>query len=289
MFKEFLKNPRALIYAVLIHVVLLLVLVMSLKWNTKPAPLQGSGDIIKAVVIDESKLEAQKERQRQEEQRQRAAEEAQRQAAEQQRQDALHKQQAEAQRQREAQRAAEKKRQLMAEQQRQAKLKADKDAKDRQRMVEQRRQAELQAKRKADEAKRQAEAQRQADETRRQRENLEMMKQQMAQEEADRVAQAKAEQQQRELAAKMNQYSLLLNNIMKRNWIRPSTARAGLTCTVHVSLFPGGDVRDAYVTKSSGDAAFDRSAETAVYRSSPLPMPPDPSVREFNLNFHPEG
>ncbi len=299
MFKEFLKNPRALVYAVSIHVVLLLILVMSLKWNTKPAPLQGSGDIVKAVVIDESKLQEEKQRKAQEEQRKRDAEEAKRRAAEQQHRAEVQKQRAAEQRQREAQQAAEKKKQQIAEQQRQAKIKAVKEAKERQRIAEQKRRAEQEAKRKAAaeaeakrqaaEAKRKAEEQRKADEARRQRENLEMMKQQMAQEEADRVAQARAEQQRRELAAKMNQYALQLQNIVNRNWIRPPSARAGLICTVHVRMIPGGTVVDAHVTKSSGDAAFDHSAETAVLKSSPLPTPPDPSLREFDFIFNPEG
>ena len=299
MFNEFLKNPRALVYAVLVHVTLLLILVMSLKWNTKPAPLQGSGEIVKAVVIDEAKLQEEKRRKLQEEQRKRDAEEAKRRAAEQQHQAELQKQRAAEQRQREAQQAAEKQKQLLAEQKRQAKIKADKEAKERQRIAEQKRQAELEAKRKAaaeaeakrqaEEAKRKAEEKRKADEARRQRENLEMMKQQMEQEEADRIAQAKAEQQRRELATKMNQYALQLQNIVTRNWIRPPTARTGLICTVHVRMIPGGTVVDAHVTKTSGDAAFDHSAETAVLKSSPLPTPPDPSLREFDFKFNPEG
>jgi len=292
MFKEFLKNPRALVYAVSIHVVLLLILVMSLKWNTKPAPLQGSGEIVKAVVIDEAKLQEEKQRKRQEEQRKRDAEVAKRRAAELQRQAEEQKQRAAEQHRREAQQAAEKKKQLIAEQKRQAKIKADKEAKERQRIAEQKRQAEQEAKRKTAaeaEAKRKAEEKRKADEARRQRENLEMMKQQMAQEEADRAAQARAEQQRRELATKMNQYALQLKNIVQRNWIRPPTSRSGLICTVHVRLIPGGEVVDAHVTKSSGDAAFDRSAETAVLKSSPLPIPPDPSLREFDFIYNPEG
>ena len=95
MLNEFLKNPRPLIYAVLVHVALLLILVVSLQWNTKPVPLQGSGEIVKAVVIDESKLQAEKQRKLQEEQRQRDAEEAKRRAAEQRRQAELEKQRAE--------------------------------------------------------------------------------------------------------------------------------------------------------------------------------------------------
>ena len=114
MLKELLKNPRALAYAVLVHVGLLLILVISLQWNTKPAPLQGSGDIVKAVVIDEAKLQAEKQRKLEAEQRKRDEEAAQKRAAEQQRQAKLQKQREEEQQRR----AAEQKKQLELEQQR---------------------------------------------------------------------------------------------------------------------------------------------------------------------------
>ncbi len=288
MLKELLKNPGALFFAVLVHVALIAILVVSIQWNSKPAALPGNAEIVKATVIDESKLQAEK-------QRKLDAEQAKRQAEEQRRQAELDRQRAEAQRQRDAQEAAQKKKQQEAALQKQAKIKADQAAKVKQRIAEQKQQAEREVKRKADEqrkaveAKRKVEQQRKADEARRQRENEEFLQQQMAQEEADRVAQAKAEQQRRELASRMSLYSAQLQNIVNGNWIRPATARTGLKCTVRVRLIPGGEVVEAHVTRSSGDAAFDRSAETAVLRSSPLPAPPDPSLREFDFVFKPEG
>ena len=287
MLKEFLKNPRALLYAVSVHVVLLLLLVMSLKWNIKPAPLQGSGDIVHAVVIDEARLQAEKERKREEAQRQRDAAEAARRAEERQRQAALDKQRAEEQRKREAQAAALKAKQQAAEQLRLAKLKAEKEASDRKLAEQQAQRKQEEQRRKAAEAQRKAEELRKADEAR----NLEMMRQQMAQEEAERAAQAKAEQRRLELASMQSRYVAMLQNLVNRNWIRPPTARAGMSCTVHVRLIPDGEVTDARVVRGSGDPAFDRSAATAVLKSSPLPPPPDPALfqREFDFVFKPEG
>lgn len=287
MLKELLKNPRALVYAVLIHVALIAILVVSIQWNAKPAKLQGSGDIVQATVIDEAKLQAEKERKRAAEEQRRRAE--------------LEKQRAEERRKREAEEAAQKKQQQEAERQRQSKLKAKKEAEERQRVAEQKRVAEQEAKRKiaeekrqaeeaerkAEEARRKAEEQRKADEARRQRENEELLKQQMAQEEADRAAQ----QRQRELDSLQSQYVAVLQQRVTRNWLRPPTARAGMVCTVHVRLIPGGEVVEARVVRSSGDPAFDKSAETAVLKSSPLPPPPDPALfqREFDFVFKPEG
>jgi colicin import membrane protein len=46
------------------------------------------------------------------------------------------------------------------------------------------------------------------------------------------------------------------------------------------------------VTKSSGDASFDRSVETAVQKAVPLPLPADPALferfREITFVFDPD-
>ncbi len=47
------------------------------------------------------------------------------------------------------------------------------------------------------------------------------------------------------------------------------------------------------IAKSSGDPVLDRSAQTAVLKASPLPVPSKgtdfESFREFNLTVRPEG
>ncbi|MEI7867086.1 MAG: cell envelope integrity protein TolA [Candidatus Methylumidiphilus sp.] len=81
-----------------------------------------------------------------------------------------------------------------------------------------------------------------------------------------------------------------------RDWIsskiRPKVQRysaniSGRTCTVQVTMIPGGEVQNVSVTQSSGDESFDRSVQAAVLKSSPLPWPDDDKVAEelktFNL------
>lgn len=76
-------------------------------------------------------------------------------------------------------------------------------------------------------------------------------------------------------------------------WLKPPAARAGLSCIIQVRTLADGTVVEARVTKSSGDAAFDRSAESAVKKASPLPMPSDSKVaaelRSFTFRFDPSG
>jgi colicin import membrane protein len=281
MLKELLKNPTALFYAVLVHAVLIAILVFSIQWNGKPAPLQGSEKIVQATVIDEGKLEAEKQRKLEEAQRQRDEAEAKREAeAEKQRQAALEQQRAE---------EAQRKKQQAAERQRQAKLKTEQQAK---RAAEQKRQAELaaqrqaaEAQRKAEEAKRQAEAKRKADEARRQKENLEMMRQQMAQEEADRAAQAAAAQRQRELASLRDQYANAIAQKVERNWIHPAAAVQPGSCRVRVKQIPGGDVVSVDASACTGDPSYRQSVEAAVFRAAPLPQPPDPAVFDRDIIF----
>jgi colicin import membrane protein len=52
---------------------------------------------------------------------------------------------------------------------------------------------------------------------------------------------------------------------------------------------PGGEVTNARVLQCNGDSAVRQSIENAVYRASPLPDPPDPSLfhRVFVIEFTP--
>ncbi len=76
-------------------------------------------------------------------------------------------------------------------------------------------------------------------------------------------------------------------------WIKPVSSVKGMSCTVRVKLLPSGDVMDAVVVASSGDSVFDRSAENAVRKASPLPVPASRALfakyfKEFTFRFKPE-
>lgn len=77
-------------------------------------------------------------------------------------------------------------------------------------------------------------------------------------------------------------------------WIKPASLKGKLHCTIRVKLFPGGDVMDAKVVISSGNAVFDRSAENAVWKAEPLPVPNDPMIfrkkfKTFTFIFNPNN
>jgi colicin import membrane protein len=77
---------------------------------------------------------------------------------------------------------------------------------------------------------------------------------------------------------------------IQRAWIKPPSARPGISCIVAVNQVPGGEVTAVQVKSCSvEDAAFRESVEAAVYRASPLPTPPAgvPFERNLELTFAP--
>lgn len=75
-----------------------------------------------------------------------------------------------------------------------------------------------------------------------------------------------------------------------RAWIRPPTARSGIECMLNVTQVPGGEVTQVTIGQCNGDQAVRESIEAAVYRASPLPPPPDPSLfdRNLRIDFKPD-
>ena len=70
-----------------------------------------------------------------------------------------------------------------------------------------------------------------------------------------------------------------------RAWLRPPTAKAGIDCMLNVMQVPGGEVTQVSIGECNGDQAVRDSIEAAVYRASPLPPPPDPSLFDRNLKI----
>jgi colicin import membrane protein len=61
---------------------------------------------------------------------------------------------------------------------------------------------------------------------------------------------------------------------------------------LRVILLSNGDVKKVSIVKSSGNANFDRSASSAVYKAAPWPHPGDPKVaamfKDFKFVFRPQ-
>jgi colicin import membrane protein len=175
--------------------------------------------------------------------------------------------------QREAARAQQ---EAEAEQQRQAAAEQAAQAKqlEEQRAAEEQRKAD--AERKAQEA---ALAQQHAADAAEESEREADLKRSLAAEEHAQRAGPALASWQAQIAAKIN-----------RAWLRPPTARPGIECVLNVTQVPGGEVTQVSIGDCNGDQAVRESIEAAVYRASPLPPPPDPTLFERNLkiNFKPD-
>lgn len=80
---------------------------------------------------------------------------------------------------------------------------------------------------------------------------------------------------------------------IERNWSRPPSARLGMQVELLIGLVPTGELVGVDIVRSSGNAAFDRSAETAVRQAAPFQVPTDPALfesrfRRLRVVFNPE-
>ena len=77
----------------------------------------------------------------------------------------------------------------------------------------------------------------------------------------------------------------LIQQLVTENWSRPPSARNGMRAIIQIKMLPTGELIDVIITQSSGDPAFDRSAENAVYRAAPFAELTALPIRVFNQNF----
>ena len=285
MWKVVRENPRAVIYAVLMHLGLLVLLMMSLDW-TPTATKPGGTRPIQAKLVDYKQLKAMEDRKLAE---QRKAEQLVKQKAEAERKrkaEAVAKQKAETERKRKAEQAAKQK--VEVERKRKADLavkqKAEAERKRKAELVAKQK-AEAERKRKAEQAaKKKAEAERKArQEAARQREVEQAMQ-------AEIAAEQQAEKEARDQGV-VAEHVAYIQEKVRRNWLRPAGSSDDFTCTLEVSLIPGGDVAKARVVQSCGSAVLDRSVESAVFKAAPLPVPRDSGLfhyfRELRFVFSP--
>jgi len=205
----------------------------------------------------------------------------------------------------------EKRRQLELERQKQAaeterrkKAEAQQRNQEKERLAEQKRRQETDQKRAADqkrkaEAREKAERQRVAEQKRKaevarvaeqkRKEQVRKEAERLRQQEIQRQLQSEITAEEERFAAissgKLQQYIAAISARVTRNWHEPASAKPGIECEVSVTQIPGGEIINVRVGRCNGDAAVVRSIEAAVYRASPLPPPPDPSLFERNLRF----
>ena len=285
MWKVVRENPRAVIYAVLMHLGLLVLLMISLDW-TPTATKPGGTRPIQAELVDDKQLKAIEDRKLAE---QRKIEQDAKKKAEAERKrkaDQAAKKKAEVERKRKAEQAVKQKAETERKRKAEAVAKQKAEA-ERKRKAEQatKQKAEAERKRKAEQAaKKKAEAERKAREAAaRQREAEQAMQ-------AEIAAEQQAEKEARDQGV-VAEHVAYIQEKVRRNWLRPAGSSDDFTCTLEVSLIPGGDVAKARVVQSCGSTVLDRSVESAVFKAAPLPVPRDSGLfhhfRELRFVFSP--
>ena len=167
---------------------------------------------------------------------------------------------------------------------------------ERQRLLEEQREMEEGALREQEELERQR-----AQEVQRERARQESitMEQQREQAEAERRRQDEEAQFQRQAAedaalaaeAAPTEFVLvprptaLIQQALQQVWNRPPSARNGMRVILRIRMLTTGELLEASITQSSGDAAFDRAAENAVYSASPFTELQNLPISVFNENF----
>lgn len=118
--------------------------------------------------------------------------------------------------------------------------------------------------------------------------SLRMEKQQLSKDKAASQQAAQSQQNQGEI----DKYKAMILQAISSNWMIPEGIDKNISCLLLVKVAPGGVVLDVILLKSSGNAVLDRSAETAVLKSSPLPVPDNSalfdSFREIKLTVRPD-
>lgn len=91
--------------------------------------------------------------------------------------------------------------------------------------------------------------------------------------------------------SEIDRYKVKIQAKIRRNIIMPPDVPAGAEAKFFVRVMAGGDVVEVVLEKSSGNAAYDSAAERAIYKSRPLPLPPNPELermfRELRLSLKP--
>ena len=128
------------------------------------------------------------------------------------------------------------------------------------------------------------------DDIRRQREENERLRRELESEQR----QAEIDAEDRRLAAanspEMAAYQYAIANRIQRSWAMPASVTPDTVCIVMVRQTRTGDVISADIVSCNGDDAVKRSAEAAVRKASPLPLPSNPDVfrSELRITLRPD-
>jgi len=269
MWQTIKKYPTALIWAIVVHILAFVAIGVSFHTSEPTLSTLKAEKVIAAVAINEAQVNAEINKLKKAEQ----------QKAQQQKrlQDDARKAKNARRREEKRIRAIKKEQQKQAqilkkEQQQQAQILKKKQRAEEKRLAELEKKTQEQERKQKEKEKELSRLEKKAKEKQAQLEQEEkeraekIAKKQKAEEEKRR-----ADLEQKEIA----KYTYLIKSQVENSWLYLESYKKGLVCIVQIKLLPSGEVVYAKTIQSSGDVAFDRSAEQAAYKASPLPVPKD--------------
>jgi colicin import membrane protein len=117
-------------------------------------------------------------------------------------------------------------------------------------------------------------------------------KRKAAEEKAREAAETEAqlERDEQEAVSAFGALAWAIQQQVSSNWSEPGDF-SGMSVSFLVKVDRDGNVISVTITKESGDARLDESAENAIFKASPLPFPTEPRyyeyLKEFNFVFKP--
>ncbi len=252
------SHPKAVVWAVIVHVVFLVAMGISFHFIDAPSVLSSNVKVIKAVLKDDSITRKKELRKLKKEQEKRK------------RQKQL-KVKKEKQRLKELKYKAELKKKKLAKLQAKKKLEKEQALKKKQIEEENKRQLEAENKRIEQEKER-------------------LQREEQLKKELDLEQQRLAAERKARNETIISRQLAIIKSRIEQRWIKPASTKIGMVCVVRVSLIPSGEVINVQYIERSGNAAFDQSVYVAVKRSSPLPLPPveyglSDRFRQIELKF----
>jgi len=275
-------------FSIVLHLLLIALLTFSLNQTSAPKmPVAKKVDTVKAVVIDASVVEKEKQKLIRAENNKRNKQLAQKNKLDREAKNAREK------RKKEEKRLANLKQEEKLRKQKQAKKeKAEQEKKKRElakldqqqkeleqkRRDEQQKLAAIESKRKAEEEALRKKKQAAEAEERRKAQEAEMRQQMLAEER--RLAKRSAENQKL-----LAQYIYQIQKKVEINWNAPANMTSGWSCEIMVEQNRFGEVQSVHTKQCTGNEAFRTSVERAVQKASPLPEAPNNDVFDKRVNF----
>lgn len=282
-------TSRSFLFSLLLHLIIGVVIFFSFDFISKPiVPPKPIVNIVKATTVDKNQVDQELKRLKDKEEKKKQDELNRKKELE--RKEKELKKKLEAEKKKEADRKKAEKEKLRLKKLEEEKKKKAKEKKRKEKEAAEKKKREEERKKKEAEKKRLAEEKKKKEEERKRKEK----------EEADRQAREKALQEELEAEQQAEQERKDLSEIQKyqiriaraiENKFNRLGLEDGLSCVILIRMIEGGKVVEASIVKSSGNDLFDKRAESAVYKASPLPVPDETrlfeKLRNIRFTFEP--